>query len=117
MTKQDSLLATFCSKITKEQGFVIPANFDNIQLFAIFRAFSTFPKISFFSQYFEQIVRIDSAILVETLGKTVDNVLFEDANWIQTSDGVFLKCKVGFLQISQITLKTGKSINFRGFRF
>jgi methionyl-tRNA formyltransferase len=113
MITQDHNLATFCYKITKEQSLVIPTNLEVKSLFAQFRAFSSFPKTSFFSRYFNQNVRIDIACLEVLQG----NQAYADSEWIQTDFGVYLVCKNGCLKVSQITLSSGKSINFKGYKF
>jgi methionyl-tRNA formyltransferase len=109
---------TLCSLLNKDDALVDPQNQTASQIFNHFRAYHTWPKTSFESDYFNEKVRIDKCELPFEGGLSKGLITYENDEWIQTKDSVFLKCvDQTLLPIRSLTRANGKKLDFSGYRF
>jgi methionyl-tRNA formyltransferase len=117
--KQDHFQATFTKIINKNDGIINLTTNNAQQIYNQFRAYVLFPGTKYFSQYYNQNIKITQCNSI--------NIDFEyqletfrefSLTKIHKKQVVLLNCANNtFLQISEVVLETGKKINFQGYSF
>jgi methionyl-tRNA formyltransferase len=124
--RQDYSQVTFTKKIDKSIKSIDVHNFTSHEIFNHFRAYSLFPGTWMKSEYFHQEIKITAIISAidihdfnELVEKSISLVHFKE--WYQlkidSKYRTFFKCKNGYVEVKSITLASGKSVEFSGYKF
>ncbi len=107
LTPQDHELATFTKLLTKTSGFVeYPQKTSSNDLFAIYNAYYTFPKLVIPTTRFGEVKILDMEIFDSNDLKIEE----EDSDFYYYKGKMYLKCLDGVLKINEIQLSNGRKV-------
>jgi methionyl-tRNA formyltransferase len=120
--EQDTNKTSFCKLISKDKKLIIPNQISTDQLIAHFKAYIYFPGTVYYSDYFNDFIKIKKigSKLVDKSSEDIENTFnYKEFLVIRNlkKQNVYITTKSGYVEICEVVNSAGKNINFQGYQF